>query len=129
MRSRQEELALRTRIKRAADGECHRYKSSGRRSDRHSHSPIYVRCKPQLPDFPRQRQSMVQPHAGRGQSAIPRSLLTGPYERKPTVRLAKIKSRPTTISKARVYEPRTQPMSPCLLSELDKPGNKLHIQP
>jgi len=31
---------------------------------------------------------MVQPDAGRRQSAIPRSLLTGPYERKPAVRFA-----------------------------------------
>src|SRR5262245_47921709 len=40
MRGRWEELAVRTRMKRAAHGEDQgRYKSGGRRSDRHGHSP------------------------------------------------------------------------------------------
>src|SRR5262245_50236727 len=40
MRGRWEELAVRTRIKRTADREDQgRYKSGGRRSDRHGHSP------------------------------------------------------------------------------------------
>jgi hypothetical protein len=54
----------------------------------------------------RRGKSMVRPHGGRRQSAIPRSLLAGPYERKPSLR-AKIKSRTRhvrRINKARVYE-------------------------
>src|SRR5262249_53136851 len=54
----------------------------------------------------RRGKSMVRPHGGRRQSAIPRSLLAGPYERKPSLR-AKIKSRTPhvrRISKARVYK-------------------------